>query len=241
MARDSALQVRAARSGESVFSIYSWCRPTLSFGRNQPARDRYDLEKIRDAGMDIVRRPTGGRAILHHREVTYSVTAPSDTSSLRETYSRINGILQMGLTRLGVPVETAGISQRAPAPGMRPCFDTPTRGELVSQGAKLVGSAQWRENGALLQHGSILVDDDQSSLPDFSAALEATRGALPTPATLHALLGRAPDVEEVASAMFDAVRSLEDATATQMLEDDVRAEALELVPDFLDEDWTWRR
>jgi len=92
-----------------------------------------------------------------------------------------------------------------------------------------------------LQHGSILVDDDQSSLPDFSAALEATRGALPTPATLHALLGRAPDVEEVASAMFDAVRSLEDATATQMFEDDVRAEALELVPDFLDEDWTWRR
>jgi len=145
MARDSALQVRAARSGESVFSIYSWCRPTLSFGRNQPARDRYDLEKIRDAGMDIVRRPTGGRAILHHREVTYSVTAPSDTSSLRETYSRIHGILQMGLTRLGVPVETAGISQRAPAPGMRPCFDTPTRGELVSQGAKLVGSAQWRD------------------------------------------------------------------------------------------------
>ena len=64
---------------------------------------------------------------------------------------------------------------------------------------------------------------------------------MPTPATLHALLGRAPDVEEVASAMFDAVRSLEDATATQMFEDDVRAEALELVPDFLDEDWTWRR
>src|SRR5213079_3735462 len=103
MARDSALQVRAARSGESVFSIYSWCRPTLSFGRNQPARDRYDLEKIRDAGMDIVRRPTGGRAILHHREVTYSVTAPmADAPPLRETYARINRILTAGLNQLGV-------------------------------------------------------------------------------------------------------------------------------------------
>ncbi|HTD83653.1 MAG TPA: hypothetical protein VK648_07660 [Gemmatimonadaceae bacterium] len=241
MARDSALQVRAARSGESVFSIYSWCRPTLSFGRNQPARDRYDLEKIRDAGMDIVRRPTGGRAILHHREVTYSVTAPSDTSSLRETYSRINGILQMGLTRLGVPVETAGISQRAPAPGMRPCFDTPTRGELVSQGAKLVGSAQWRENGALLQHGSILVDDDQSSLPEFAAGASAQHASIEAPATLLALLGRAPDTSEVAGAMFDAVRSLEDPDATELAEDNIRDEALARVPHFLDEGWTWRR
>jgi len=64
---------------------------------------------------------------------------------------------------------------------------------------------------------------------------------VPTPATLHALLGRAPAAEEVASAMFDAVRSLEDATATVMVEDDVRDEALQLVPEFLDEDWTWRQ
>src|SRR6266567_6132081 len=92
MARDTALQARAARTGESVFSIYSWSRPTLSFGRNQPASGLYDREKIRDAGIDVVRRPTGGRAILHHREVTYSVTAPIGAASLRETYTRINHI-----------------------------------------------------------------------------------------------------------------------------------------------------
>src|SRR5438477_278859 len=135
MALDEALMTRATETGECVFRLYEWSRPTISFGRNQSARARYDTDRIHYLGIDIVRRPTGGRAILHHREITYSVTAPSDTSSLRETYSRINGILQMGLSRLGVPVETAGISQRAPAPGMRPCFDTPTRGELVSQGA----------------------------------------------------------------------------------------------------------
>src|SRR6185436_7637026 len=90
MARDSALQARAARSGETVFSVYSWSRPTLSLGRNQPAVGLYDLKKIRAAEIDIVRRPTGGRAILHDREVTYSVTAPIGAASLRETYDRIN-------------------------------------------------------------------------------------------------------------------------------------------------------
>src|SRR5207237_2025135 len=75
MARDTALQTRAARTGETVFSIYSWSRPTLSLGRNQPATGFYDARKIRAAGIDVVRRPTGGRAILHDNEVTYSVTA----------------------------------------------------------------------------------------------------------------------------------------------------------------------
>src|SRR5881394_4197212 len=102
MARDSALQARAARSGETVFSVYSWSGPTLSLGRNQPAVGLYDLKKIRQAEIDIVRRPTGGRAILHNREVTYSVTAPIGTGSLRETYDRINRILQLGLRPLGV-------------------------------------------------------------------------------------------------------------------------------------------
>ncbi|HKC80977.1 MAG TPA: hypothetical protein VKB91_07250, partial [Gemmatimonadaceae bacterium] len=65
MARDTALQARAAQTGETVFSIYSWARPTLSFGRHQPAAGLYDIEKIRAAKVDVVRRPTGGRAILH--------------------------------------------------------------------------------------------------------------------------------------------------------------------------------
>jgi lipoyl(octanoyl) transferase len=241
MARDTALQSRASHTGETVFSIYSWSRPTLSFGRNQPALGLYDLRKIKAADIDVVRRPTGGRAILHHREVTYSVTAPVDGGSLRQTYGRINRILQMGLSRLGVLVEAALPSPHAPVPSIRPCFETPGEGELVARGAKLVGSAQWRENGSLLQHGSILVDDDQSSLPDLAASVDAVNGSLPPPATLHSLLGRAPDPGEVAQAMFDSVRALEDVEATELIEDDVRAEALERVPHFLDEDWTWRR
>ena len=92
-----------------------------------------------------------------------------------------------------------------------------------------------------MQHGSILVNDDQSSLPDFAATTRAVRESIPTPATLHALLGRSPSAGEVASAMFEAVRSLEDGDASELAEDEVRAETLEHVSHFLDEEWTWRR
>ena len=242
MARDTALQARAARTGDTVFTIYSWSAPTLSFGRNQPARGRYDLRALRESEIDIVRRPTGGRAILHHREVTYSVTAPIDDSlPLRETYTRINRILQSGLSRLGVFVETAARSDRSQVPSVRPCFEVPGEGELVAAGAKLVGSAQWRDGGALLQHGSILVDDDQSSLPLFATDSGSFDVKIPAPATLHSILGRSPDVREVANAMFDAVRALEDEDASQLAEEEIRAEALKHVGHFLDEDWTWRR
>jgi lipoyl(octanoyl) transferase len=241
MARDSALQARAARTGETVFSIYSWTHPTLSFGRHQPASGLYDIDKIRSANVDVVRRPTGGRAILHDHEVTYSVTAPlKDAAPLRETYSRINRILLDGFGRLGVAVEVASPSERAAAPSMRPCFETPGEGELVARGSKLVGSAQWRDEGALLQHGSILVEDDQSSLQAFAAAGAGTE-PIPQPATLQALLGRSPGVAEVAGAMFAAVRSLEDEGATELTEAEIRDETRTNIPHFLDEGWTWRR
>jgi len=93
----------------------------------------------------------------------------------------------------------------------------------------------------LLQHGSILVADDQSSLPDFAASATGARESIPVPATLESLLGRAPAPVEVAAAMFEAVRALEDSDAAELAEDEIRGDVLERVPHFLDEDWTWRR
>ena len=242
MARDTALLARAARTGETVFSVYSWQRPTLSFGRNQRARGFYDAGKVSSAGLDVVRRPTGGRAILHDREVTYSVTAPLEGAPpLREAYTRINEILLDGLARLGVAAEPAlAGGRRAPAPTDRPCFETPTAGELVARGRKLVGSAQWRDDQGVLQHGSILVEDDQSSLSSFVTS-GVDNEMIPVPATLASLLGHAPSPRDVAGAMFEAVRALVDSEAEELHENDVRAEALELVPRYLDEEWTWRR
>src|SRR5687768_3445669 len=168
MARDTGLMERARSSGESVFTVYDWARPTLSFGRNQEAKGRYDLTSIRHRGVDVVRRPTGGRALLHHREVTYSVTAPIEAAeSLTDSYHRINRVLVAGLRKLGVEAMESQSATPAPAPGTLPCFATPANGELISGGGKLVGSAQVREGGALLQHGSILLEDDQPMIAEL--------------------------------------------------------------------------
>src|SRR5512143_3038322 len=94
MALDEALLERAAATGGAVFRVYSWAEPTLSFGRNQSVRGTYDASRARERGVAVVRRPTGGRSLLHHREVTYSVTAPATfLGSFRESYARINRLL----------------------------------------------------------------------------------------------------------------------------------------------------
>jgi lipoate-protein ligase A len=242
MARDAALLARAARTGESVFSVYSWERPTLSFGRNQRARGQYHRARIDERDMDVVRRPTGGRAILHHREITYSVTAPlTESESLRAAYERINLILLDGLLRLGVKASIAA-GGKALKPGPTPCFELPSDGEITAAGRKLVGSAQWRGESAFLQHGSILVDDDQTSLASLASGdADGPVVAPPAPATLRSLLCRAPEPEELAAAMFDSVRGRENVEGAALSEDEIRAAALEIVPEYLDDAWTWRR
>jgi lipoate-protein ligase A len=242
MARDVVLLDRARDSGEAVFSVYEWTRPTLSFGRNQLARDQYDRDAIRAARIDVVRRPTGGRALLHHREVTYSVTAPFVDASLSGSCERINRILLHGLARLGVDARVAVGGVSGP-PGAVPCFADPAPGELVVGGRKLVGSAQLREDGALLQHGSILVEDDQGLIPPLMATGNGSgfRRRVNAAATMSSILGRKPSAIEVAEALFGAVRELEDHSAQSLAEAEVGPLALARLQEFENELWTWRR
>jgi lipoate-protein ligase A len=241
MARDVALMLRARTTGETVFSVYAWTRPTLSFGRNQLARGQYDLPRMRSMGVDAVRRPTGGRALLHHREITYSVTAPiAAGDTLHESYERINNILVLGLLKLGVIAGIATPIGRSAPPGNAPCFATPARGELVVGQRKLAGSAQWRHNGALLQHGSILIENDQSMITLLSLCAAEDK-EIPSPATLTEALGCEPQVGEIRKALFDAVRDLADADATPLDESEVRELTLAELPSFENELWTWRR
>ena len=240
MALDEALMDRARQTGEWVLRVYSWSAPTISLGRNQSARGRYDLDRVRRLDLGVVRRPTGGRAILHHREITYSVTAPvRDAGDLRESYDRINRLLLSALHRVGVAASVANPPTRSTTPGMAPCFDEPAFGELTLDGRKLAGSAQWRSEDALLQHGSILVADDQTLLATL--ALEGPT-AIPAPATLTDALGAAPELSEVAAALADAVRDLEDANARELtVDDELRARASALIVRYVDDAWTWRR
>lgn len=231
---------RAGSTGEATIRVYGWSVPTLSLGRNQPGRGCYDLTRARDLGVGIVRRPTGGRAVLHHREITYSVTARAERlGSLGESYGRINRLLLDGLRRLGVSAEIATPTGVAPLPSSAPCFETPVLGEIVAGGRKLVGSAQYREHDALLQHGSILVDDDQQLA---GALLLVPASPTPTPATLRALLGRAPTLDEAARALDQALASVEGAEATPLeLDEPLREAARVATRMYEDHSWTWRR
>ncbi len=242
MALDVALMQRARETGESVFRVYGWATPTLSFGRHQSACGDYEPARLRAEGIEVVRRPTGGRALLHDREVTYSVTAPvAAGDGLRATCDRINDLLMNALSRLGVPAVAATSGTRAPAPTATPCFAEPAAGELMVDGRKLVGSAQWRDDGALLQHGSILLEDDQSRI----ASLRCSSGphvALRAPATLREALGRRPAFEEVAAALFSSVRALADTRATALPHERLlHREAALGEARFRDPAWTWRR
>jgi lipoate-protein ligase A len=237
MALDHALMSRARATGEAVLRVYTWSRPVLSLGRNQRAVGIYDDAALADRAIEVVRRPTGGRALLHLREVTYSVTAPA-TSGLTETYRRINALLVDALARLGVLAEPAVPATRSPIPSGLPCFAEPSAGEIVVGAKKLVGSAQWRDDGALLQHGSIILHDDQSVIP--SLMREPT--VSPSPAALADLLGRTPSVDEVAEALFAAVRSSEDSTTSILEESEIaRLDVARCLTTYSDPLWTWRR
>jgi len=237
MALDAGLMDRARLTGEAVLRVYDWQRPTLSFGRHESVRGRFLPEMLARENVGAVRRPTGGRVLMHHREVTYSVTAPAPSHErLRDSYRRINAILMTAIARLGVHVGEAAAAA-ARRPGGAACFAEPSEGELVVDGRKLVGSAQLREHGALLQHGSILIDDDQPRIA--ALAVGALVPAQPA-ATLHGALGRAPAYTEVRNALAAALAELEEEPAALGAQE-AAAFGAPHRERFASAEWTWRR
>ena len=238
MGTDLGLMDRARTTGECVLRVYAWSRPTISLGRNQRVAGRYDAAKIRGFGLDVVRRPTGGRTILHYHEVTYSVTAP-DTSAgpLGAAYAWINDLVVGALTSLGVTAEVASPAARTPATWTSPCFARLSRGEITAAGRKLVGSAQFRQEGAILQHGSILVRDDQSLLAKLAAPGDEP---VPAPATLSELLDDEPTPAEFGAALRASLHSTTGAYPAPLDGSEVASLCGRHVGEFLDERWTWR-
>jgi lipoate-protein ligase A len=239
MAIDQALMARARRTGEGVLRVYTWSAPTLSLGRHQSARGRVNPDVARDLGVSLVRRPTGGRALLHHREVTYSVTAAlGRDDSVRTWYESINTVLLRALLALGVNAEPAVVSGRTPLPATASCFVRPDEGEITVGGRKLVGSALLRQEGALLQHGSILLDDDQQMLNALLPADELR----PAPAgTLRQALGTVPSVNAVADALFASLLGVAEVHGIPMDGDDrFWADVDEFQRQYASNDWTFR-
>jgi lipoate-protein ligase A len=239
MALDEALMALAGRTRSAVFRVYGWSSRVLSLGRNQRARGCYDLAAARDAGITFVRRPTGGRALLHHREITYSVVMPcADAAAATSAYHLINEVLLRALVTLGVPAVRAEAVAAIP-PGLRPCFDVPAEHEIALGGRKLVGSAQWRHDGVLLQHGSILVHDDQALIAEL---LGSESAAAPAAATIAEAIGRAPSIAEVATLIHAALgeRTTEPVGALAV-DEALRGDSAGLRIRYADDAWTWRR
>ncbi len=243
MAVDLALLREAQASGRATLRLYTWTSPTLSLGRHERAVGRFSEARLRDAGVDIVRRPTGGRALLHGPELTYSIAAPSGDGALRWRYDCINALLSDALHTLGVSA-TSFRAVKHSRPGSSFCFSEPSSGELTVDGAKLVASAQLEEPGAFLQHGSLLLRDAQSSIAGLleeSATVDTSTRA----SALEDLLGRPIPPEELADALVAALRHavgaahVTSAPSTESLF--AEATLLPLVEHFRDPAWTWSR
>lgn len=243
MAVDAALMESVRAGAPPCLRFYRWDPPCLSLGRNQPAAGRYDLDALRAAGVETVRRPTGGRAVLHDRELTYSVVAPEGAlGGPRASYAAINRALVAGLRRLGVPAELQPrAGRRAAALSLAPCFRDPAEGEVVVAGRKLVGSAQWREAGVVLQHGSLLLRGDQREVREWTLGERAPDGGKP-PARLAELCDPLPSWDELTGAL---AAGWEEAVGTALLRAELapaeREGAGRIAARFADPAWTWQK
>lgn len=240
MAIDTALLDRARQGAAPVLRLYRWHPHCLSFGRHEPALRRYDRGRIEARALDVVRRPTGGRAVWHANELTYSVTGPiALLGSLREAYAAVHELLAIALRRLGVPALLAPRPVAPAALDRGACFSTPAGGEVVAHGAKLVGSAQVRRDAGLLQHGSILLDGKQ----DVVTAV--TRGTPPAAGdtSVSELLKRPVSFDEMARALVAALASTRpDRPIGHFAEGEaVLAEAEFHEAQYRDSAWTWSR
>jgi lipoate-protein ligase A len=213
MAVDEAL-LRAVARGETrpALRLYAWEPPCLSLGRGQPVDD-VDRRAVRAAGYDLVRRPTGGRAILHIDELTYSVVAPQNDprvqGSIVESYRRLSSGLVRAMELLGmeqivadrrVEGHGAGASQAEGAV----CFEVPSDYEITAGGKKLVGSAQMRARGVVLQHGTIPLHGDIARICPLLAQHPDPVRVRARATTVGRALGRLVTWEEAAQALIAA-------------------------------------
>ncbi|HSB42447.1 MAG TPA: lipoate--protein ligase family protein [Methylomirabilota bacterium] len=211
MALDEAL-LRGRLSGAAppTLRFFAWRPPTVSLGYGQALDHRIDVDAAAALGIGLVRRPTGGSAILHEGpdlELTYSVAARAGdfegAEDLLETYRWIGAALVAGINRLGAPVAMVPVQPSDPAAMPTFCFARTGSYELEVGGRKVVGSAQRRQGPGFLQHGTVML----GAAPDrLRRVFPTERDPLEGMTTLEAVLGRRPSFEETLTALADGFR-----------------------------------
>jgi lipoate-protein ligase A len=231
MAVDDAI-LELARKGAAppTLRFYDWAPATLSLGLAQPLAD-VDAERLATHGWGAVRRPTGGRAILHTDELTYSVIGPNDEPRLAggvlESYKRISAALMASLQALGLRVQQQPTSMISNGDAGPVCFEVPSDYEITLGGKKLIGSAQARRKGGVLQHGSLPLFGDIARITealryeDEAARQEAAERVRARAGTAADGLGRNPTYAEAAAAF---VRGFSEALNIELIEGELSSE-----------------
>jgi lipoate-protein ligase A len=217
MALDEALLLsRLAGEGPPTLRFFSWDPPTLSLGYGQPLDGRVDLAAAAQLGLGVVRRPTGGSAILHEGpdlELTYSVTAAAGdfegADDLLATYQWIGRALEAGLNALGAPVAMVSVQPSDPRSMPAFCFARTGSYELEAGGRKVVGSAQRRQAAGFLQHGAVMLGADPARL---ARVFPSSRDPLAGMTTLEAVLGRRPSFDETQARLAEGFRRVHGVT-----------------------------
>ena len=253
MAVDEALLASVSVGDQPpTLRLYRWTPPCLSLGYGQHAREA-DSERLAERGWDMVRRPTGGRAILHADELTYSLALPIDHPlaqvGLVESYRQISRALLIALGRLGTLAQAERAETNTKQLVNPICFETPSHYEITVEGRKLVGSAQVRRKQGILQHGTLPLTGDISRICDAlvysdEAARSVAKADVHTRAlTLENALGAAVDWQTVAEAVAQGFAEAFDLT---LAPDELTLAEHEKATRFVNElyanpTWTFRR
>jgi lipoate-protein ligase A len=214
MALDEAILDQAGRGDiPPTLRLYAWDPPCLSLGHAQPFAD-VDIIHLESRGWEVVRRITGGRAILHTDELTYSVNGPADEPTLAgtvlESYNRLAGALLAAVHDLSLPVEMKEGKAESNGEPNPVCFEVPSTYEITVAGKKLIGSAQARRREGVLQHGSLPLTGDLTRIcqalvfPDEPAREKAMKRLLERATTVGSVLGREVDWETAAQVFVRA-------------------------------------
>lgn len=207
---ESILEHIHRRESLPTLRLYAWDPPCLSLGHAQPFAD-VDMERVKAHGWEVVRRVTGGRAILHTDELTYSVTGSAEEPVLAggvlESYNRLAQSLLFAIRELGLPVEMKEHITEPAALNLNPvCFEVPSTYEITVEGKKLIGSAQARKKHGILQHGSLPLTGDLTRIcealvfKDESARKNAAQRLLARATTVQSVTGVETDWETAAQA-----------------------------------------
>jgi lipoate-protein ligase A len=252
MAADESILEHIGRGqSQATLRLYAWDPPCLSLGHAQPYAD-VDMRRLQERGWEVVRRPTGGRAILHTDELTYSVIAsarePAVAGSPLESYNRLAAALLHAVRSLRLDAHMNS-NRRPAADASNPvCFEAPSAYEITVYAKKLIGSAQARRRAGVLQHGSLPLEGDLARITealvfsDEGARRDAARRLLAHATTVESVLHRTVSWSEAAQAFKSGFESeLGIQFGASSLSEGEKLRADELVRDKYGHiDWTQR-